>query len=60
LNRLREHLPDQVLEEAWEGEGEIIQIAEEELPRLGAALGEDAERVLRYTGLLGKEAAWRV
>lgn len=52
LNRLREELPEHVLEEAWEGEGDLTDLVDDELPRVEAALPEEAgERVRRYVGV---------
>lgn len=52
LNRLRVELPEHVLDQAWEGEGELSELLAEELPKAEAALGEEAVgQVRRYVGL---------
>jgi hypothetical protein len=43
-----------VLEEAWEGKGDLLSLVSEMLPAVSATLpGGDQERVLRYVGATG-------
>lgn len=49
---LREDLPEWLIEEAWEGEGNVWELMEEELPVVRAALDPDAlQAARRYLGL---------
>jgi uncharacterized membrane protein YkvA (DUF1232 family) len=52
VQELRGVLPDHVLEAAWEGEGDILEVVEQELAGLQEALGEDAlGQIGRYLGV---------
>ncbi len=52
VNELRGTVPDHVLADAWEGEGEVLSIMEEELPVLETELGRNQiEQMARYLGL---------
>jgi uncharacterized membrane protein YkvA (DUF1232 family) len=56
VRELHHGLPDHVLREAWEGEGDILQIIEEELPLLEPQVGaENVTKLRRYLGLGGFE-----
>lgn len=52
ISSLKENLPEHVIAEAWEGEGEIYDIVTEELPGLEETVGDEgAEKIYRYLGL---------
>ncbi len=52
VERLRDELPEHVLADAWEGEGEVLEITREVLPAVEAEIGpEGAEQLGRYLGL---------
>jgi len=52
LDSLQEELPLWLMEEAWEGEGTLAELLEEELPLVREELEEDdREAVKRYLGL---------
>lgn len=52
VKKLRESLPDHVLEGAWDGEGEILEIVERELAPLETELEpQQVHQVLGYLGL---------
>lgn len=52
IGRLRRELPEHVLEEAWEGEGDLSGLVHEALPKVQTAVGAEARaKVLRYVGL---------
>jgi len=54
VNELRGALPDHVLEDAWEGEGEAISIIKQELPVVEKQIGQgEIAQMLRYLGLAG-------
>ena len=49
---LQQALPNHVLESAWEGEGDILEVVAQELPALREAIGaENLQRISRYLGL---------
>lgn len=51
LDRLREELPEHALEDAWEGEGLLVPLLDEELPRIEGLLeDDDREQIHRYLG----------
>jgi uncharacterized membrane protein YkvA (DUF1232 family) len=52
ISRLQDELPEHVISEAWEGEGEISGIVSEELAGLKETVSnEGAEQIYRYLGL---------
>jgi len=52
ISNLQDNLPEHVISEAWEGEGEISDIVTDELPGLEETVsGEGAEKIYRYLGL---------
>ena len=52
VRELHHGLPDHVLREAWEGEGDILQIVHGELPLLEPQVGaENVNKLRRYLGL---------
>lgn len=52
LDRLGEELPENVLEDAWVGEGTLAGTVDEFLPRLEEALGAaERSKILGYVGL---------
>lgn len=55
LDRLSGELPGHILEDAWEGEGLLLDVVEELLPAARDALEtSDREKILRYVGLSGE------
>lgn len=58
VQRLMAHeLPEWLIEDAWDGEGEIAEIVDADLPMLRDYLGEEAVEALhRYLGLQTPEA----
>jgi hypothetical protein len=60
LRRLRTNLPIQVLEDAWEGEGSVVEFLGAELPAVEGLLGpEGCGQVQRYLGFSAVGESWR-
>lgn len=58
LRSLGEELPEHVLEDAWEGEGLLVELLDEVLPEVEALLeAEDREQIHRYVGVGRKAVA---
>jgi uncharacterized membrane protein YkvA (DUF1232 family) len=52
IAQLREQIPEHVLAEAWEGEGDILEIVVDELPGLEETVGEEGvKKIRKYLGL---------
>lgn len=59
ISELEEELPEWLLEEAWEGEGTVKDLIEEDLPLVEAELElDDRESISRYLGLDTEE--WKL
>lgn len=51
-------IPEYIIEEAWKGEGDILEIVKEEMPALKEHLGAEGEEQLRrYLGIRAETLA---